>query len=686
MVGTRLVVHATLVVELLVLIAASFFYASGRRHDPYLSAEPFLPDRSGWRLLVEDVSPAPSHSEDASSLGYVVEYATAAISKIRSLVGLQTEGGGDAQHDTMLRMRRVSAFVQEMRMKVAGFQFAGEDNHRDLTVPTGILPRLKVVLQIPQIKSSPMLNSLAEALERGFLGQSMQSPDFPLVKLLLADRRYDYADMVACDDYNLPVQSELISSYREVKHPEILVLFGCTGVTIPDEHTTSVEVSSSSDVIVVRTTLAIEQSDQLRSYLEEYASREILSRIFFATYRRECRLGSVSVDLVDENPASHIDDGSSSASKSRFDIIGRALSSSVRSTIGPLVGDLSFVYGGKIAVGWGGATEFGDENNVIMTEVAIDLEAHSSAYASLSDLVVKEDASDDYQSNVTNSVSSQSLADWAYAHSRQPIRYAQTGLDCRDDVRWTLLIPSQENSPLRLRDESSGKYGESMIFSSSKSIGGRSNIYPNGVSIINLSKFSQYFESNVEKLDLNLPSYQRYKDMISASLVHLVGYLRAIHGLTASVISKNANEQGLRAVSFWELEAIGRSHFYPTLETAFHEADALFAVLRQHGRHLALPEDVAHRLNNATHLLRQSIHLVEQGYPMMYATSLLHGSLRHLESVKIDHRMIEVPYFAPDHYLAVFSPLILPLLLPMMSGLIREVKRFQKLREGRYRT
>jgi hypothetical protein len=676
MVGTRLVVHATLVVELVVLVAASFLHAYGRRHDPYSSADPFLPDRSGWRLLVEDVSPAPSHDEDTGGLRYAVECATAVISKIRSMAGLQPE---DEHHAVIQRRHRDSAFVQEMRLKVAAFGFAEVENQGESNVPTtGILPPLKVILYIPQLKLSPTLNSLVEALERGFLGRSTRSPDFHL-KLVVgdssADHRYGHVDVVACDDYRMPVRSEPTTSHREVRYPEIHVLLGCTDVTISDGRTSSFEVSSGGDVIVVRTTFAVEQSDELISYLEDHASREMLSSISIASRRGGCRLGSVTVDLIDEDPASHVDGGSSSASKFRFDVIGRALSSSVKSTIAPLLEDLSFVYGGEIAAGLGGKNEFGHDN-VITTKVAIGLEAHSSAYASLSDYVVRANGSGDYQSNGTNFVSSQSMTDWVYAHSRQPARYPQPGLDCRDDVRWTLVVPSRENSPLQVHDESSGEHGESTIFLPPESIGGRTSIYPHGLSIINLSEFGEYFESDVDAFD-------RYKDLMSSSLVHLVGYLRAIHGLTASV---TAHDQGLRTISFWELESIARSHYYSSLEIAFHETNTLFAVLNNHGSTLALPVDVAHRLNNATDLLRQSIYLVEQGYPMMYATSLLHGSLRHLESVKIDHRIVEVPYFAPDHYLAVFSPLVLPLLLPMMSGLIREVKRYRKLKKEKHAT
>jgi hypothetical protein len=234
-----------------------------------------------------------------------------------------------------------------------------------------------------------------------------------------------------------------------------------------------------------------------------------------------------------------------------------------------------------------------------------------------------------------------------------------------------------------VHDESSGEDGESIILSSPESTGGSSNVYPNGLTIVNLPKFSEYFDPNTDNFHLNRRAYQNYKDRITVSLAHLVSYLRAMHGLTTSLISKYADGQGSRTLSFWELESIARSHYYSSLEIAFNEIDTLFALLRQHGNSLALPEDVAHTLNNATHLLRQSLSLVEQGYPMIYATSLLHGSLRNLESVQIDHRILEVPYFASDHYLAVFSPLVLPLLLPMTSGFVREVKRFRKLRNER---
>lgn len=100
----------------------------------------------------------------------------------------------------------------------------------------------------------------------------------------------------------------------------------------------------------------------------------------------------------------------------------------------------------------------------------------------------------------------------------------------------------------------------------------------------------------------------------------------------------------------------------------------------------ALPfvmEQLAGKINKATSLLRQSITVAQNGYPLFYATSLLYGSSWQLQDVRNDPDFMELSYFAPDHYLAVFSPLVLPLLLPMILGLVREVKRYNELKMKR---
>jgi hypothetical protein len=404
--------------------------------------------------------------------------------------------------------------------------------------------------------------------------------------------------------------------------------------------------------------------------------------MFGSSTSEEYRLGKVFVNLIDENPASHVPGQSSIETKDRFNIIGNALSSSVQSVIGHFLEDLSFIYGGEM--------EQIDGERVIHGMSKIGLEVHSSAYLPVpDDIIVKSvDEGDGHESNATIKyyVSSENLASWMHTHSRQAVRNANC-LTCRSVVEWTLIVPSKEHFPLMVRDDDSGEVGESIILSQHP---GQltTNGYPTGtgMSIVNIRSVGELFDSDsTGDVDFNRQLYQLYQDRISKSLVHLVGFLRASYGLPVFTTLNDADGDGdgvgMQTLSFWELESIARSHYTFSLENALQQTDALFAVLHRHGRTIALPMDVAHKLNNATNLLRQSIALVEQGYPTIYATSLIHGALQRLESVQSDHRVYELPYFALDHYLAVFSPLVLPLLLPMLAGFIREVKRYRELRK-----
>jgi len=680
MAGTRLAIHATFMVELFVVVLASFLYASSRRHNPFSSAEPFLTEKSGWKVLLEDVSPAPSPEYDDDSgniFEYVGQCAVAIMSQIYLMMGVELE---TTELVVPNRPRRSSLFVQELRQNIANFPAVDGGNEDDderkasSTIETIILPPLKANLSVPQVgPSSAMGKSLAEALERGFRSQSSALPQAsPAIRVGTTeskyDSRFDISDKDLCDNFQLPPQSKQSGNHREVKFPEIILLMGCSSSSV------GIEVDRNSDIVVVRTVLTVERKNELQRHLEEDTSRLLLSTLFVPLSNNGHRLESISIKLIDENPASHategVNDGDDNGitAKVHFDIIGKALSSSVQAKIGPLLEDLSFIYGGKIEV-YGNASGM-TEGSVVKTENAVSLAVHSTAYLPLSEDIVELGKDDETTSG--KHVSSKGLADWIHTHSHQPTK--NTG-----DVEWILFVPSQDNAPLTVRNKSNGGKGKSIILSSPQPDGGRmKNVYPNGMSIVDIPNFTG-------KVDLDLSQIlSSYTVDISHSLVYLIGYIRAMHGLPpstgADLSSVKYHGDGREKLSFWELESIARKLYASSLETALFETDALMALLHQHAGTLALPTEVAHELNNATHLLRQSISLIEKGFPVVYATSLLHGSLQHLESVKNDHRFFELPYFAPDHYLAVFSPLVLPLLLPMIVGLVREVKRFRELR------
>ena len=414
------------------------------------------------------------------------------------------------------------------------------------------------------------------------------------------------------------------------------------------------------------------------------------------------KMNTVSINLIDEDPSSYITETTSNVidnytAKTHFDLIGKALSSSVTSTISPILEDLSFIYGGQIKV-TGGDGDDAPNLSISSDKDTIRLEVHSSAYLSLPD---KGWIHNDVEEDGQNLISRDSMANWLNDHTPQLTNNGANTLP--DTAQWTLVVPSAKHAPLTITSDG-GESTEMMIspttFDPSKSCG----IYPNGLSIINPSIFREYLDDSNNKLRTETlqPNsillddvYQGYKNNTKRSLGYLVSAIRGIHGLPPSSCDDLDEccecDSKIDCVplfksepfSFWELESIARSHYSTTLETVLDELDSLHAVLYHHGNTLAFPEELAYRLNNATYLLRQSIELTGEGYPTIYTTSLLYGSLRYIESVQTDYQFHELSYFAIDHYLAVFSPLVLPLLLPMIAGLIREVKRFKEHKKKR---
>jgi hypothetical protein len=655
MAGTRLAVHSIFVVQLICLLAASFFYASTRPFDPSSSSEPFISDQSGWKILVEDVSPVPLHD----SIGECIrEYFDLVAAQVNTLLG------GEEELEVHPRERRTSVFVQQMRQQISKLPLKFINDEDKLLVA---LPQLKMNFHMPMIEDVKIINGIAAQFERAIRGNSPKEPSSHGIILATSDDAFKgkATQLKSCEEWIMPesTQPHRENNTRKLKLPDIYLLTGCkkTGVDVPH----------ISDAIVIRTTHTDKDINGLEQHLQTEISPILLKIVYQATTKKQThRLERMSVQLIDEDPSSH----RKGDYKVHFDLLSKALSSSLQSTVNPMINDLSFIYGGNVDL----------LDDAIFWKGAIDLSSAPSAYLPLPNDVVEiergeavdekqeaEDEAERLENEENESVSRK------FVTTEQMSKFIQSHSSPNEGLEWFLFLPSKDHSPLTLRDEKDGGNGHSIILSGSK---------PAGMSLV------QLVDDDLRDVDSDEMRH-KYINSLSHSLLYLAGYIRELNGLQSQSMETYASFSSAAvpvkylggstqrlSLSFWELESIAQSHWYPVLQQVLHEIDATMSLLHEHGSTLALPERVAKKINTATHMLRKSISFIEEGLPAMYATSALYGALTTIESVLADADLFELPYFAPDHYLAVFSPLVLPLMMPMIFGLIREVKRYKELK------
>ena len=90
---------------------------------------------------------------------------------------------------------------------------------------------------------------------------------------------------------------------------------------------------------------------------------------------------------------------------------------------------------------------------------------------------------------------------------------------------------------------------------------------------------------------------------------------------------------------------------------------------------------VARRWKTSIQLVNEGALYAKKGN-YMAAVECFEESLVISQSLLRDSTLMEPIDMQNDHYMAVFFPLIFPLLLPFVAGLIREVKRYRKLKRG----
>jgi len=59
----------------------------------------------------------------------------------------------------------------------------------------------------------------------------------------------------------------------------------------------------------------------------------------------------------------------------------------------------------------------------------------------------------------------------------------------------------------------------------------------------------------------------------------------------------------------------------------------------------------------------------------------IHAAEILIQNAYLDKSMMEHIHTPPEHMMAVFTPLLLPLVLPILVGMIKEWKRFKELKK-----
>jgi hypothetical protein len=126
--------------------------------------------------------------------------------------------------------------------------------------------------------------------------------------------------------------------------------------------------------------------------------------------------------------------------------------------------------------------------------------------------------------------------------------------------------------------------------------------------------------------------------------------------------------------SLWWQQLVHDTH-----ERAKHQVLRTLDILQKSSSKVAITNEVAQRWSKSMELVDLGLqHAMKGDY--VSALESLDESLAESQSLLTDPSLMEPLDFSYDHYLAILAPLLFPLLLPFLAGLIREVKRYRKLR------
>ncbi len=164
-----------------------------------------------------------------------------------------------------------------------------------------------------------------------------------------------------------------------------------------------------------------------------------------------------------------------------------------------------------------------------------------------------------------------------------------------------------------------------------------------------------------------------------------VAQLRRVLGVPDA--DANADTEVVRSpdgVADWELDVLARRRLWRFVDDAA-QALASLSKLVQDMSHMAVSESVSANVADALDALDAAVEAVEHGSGGGggVAAALAHAAraLHHARLAEMDPKMAPLKYFPPEHLAAVYLPLIVPLLIPMIAGVrkaVAEVKQLQQ--------
>lgn len=176
-------------------------------------------------------------------------------------------------------------------------------------------------------------------------------------------------------------------------------------------------------------------------------------------------------------------------------------------------------------------------------------------------------------------------------------------------------------------------------------------------------------EVSIDRLNITLSPnvVKREVSIWITQMRQLLGFPRLQHTIKRGDIHFDVIYPKGKGATFWELDTLSRRIFYNNLITSKKTLES-FSKMISSLNNIPIQENIRERLDNSIYGIRQVKDLAESR-DYFRAKILSDQVLQSLESVFFDKDMVGNVQFTDEHYLAIYMPLFLPLLMNIASGL-----------------